>query len=109
MRKVIYAGTAFYTGDRISAAILEYASALARQGMSETAFVPARTVTGEFGDVEVLLGPASQLVSEPSDKDWDDIVDDEFAQHLEQSSAKLAPMRPGFLPENQATSQWDDF
>ena len=79
MRKVIYAGTAFYTGDRISAAILEFASALARQGASETVFVPARTESGELGEVEVLLGPASQLVTEPADRDWDDVIDDEFA------------------------------
>ena len=94
MRKVIYAGTAFYTGDRIAEALLEYANLLAHRNMSQTVYVPGRTPDGVRGDIEVLIGPASQLVSEPTDEEFGDIVDEEVVRRFAAETEKLRPAQP---------------
>ena len=63
--EIVYAGTAFYTGDALAEALLEYARALARHDIADTVFVPGRTMQGEVDTIELLIGPASQIVSEP--------------------------------------------
>jgi len=94
MRKVIYAGTSFYTGDRLAEALLEYANLLAHRNMSETVYVPARTPEGVRGEIEVLIGPASQLVSEPTDGQFEEIEDEAVVERFKRETAKLGPARP---------------
>lgn len=65
MRKIAYAGATFYTGDKIPAALLEYAVALARVGSAATASFPACTSAGTLARLDVVFGVASQVVSEP--------------------------------------------
>ncbi|WP_431279374.1 hypothetical protein [Leifsonia poae] len=109
MRKLIYAGTTFYTGDRLAAALLEYASALAQNGTAQTVVIPAVSDSGEHGDFELVIGPASQLVSEPAHIDWPEIVDDALAEHLEQETSSLAPSRPELGPEERDGTWGDDY
>ncbi|GAB3808793.1 hypothetical protein GCM10028798_35420 [Humibacter antri] len=75
MRRIVYAGTAFYTGDSIARALLDYARALASRGLADAVFVPGRLASGVVDMIEVLIGPSSQLVSEPVDEYGPDIVD----------------------------------
>ncbi|MFP3464920.1 hypothetical protein [Leifsonia sp. SIMBA_070] len=104
MRRIVYAGTAFYTGDALAEALLEYSRALARHGIADTVMVPGRTGQGEVGDVEVLIGPASQIVSEPADLIGPDIEDEELVAHLRRLTAQLAPGKP----EEEATAADDE-
>ena len=106
MRKVIYAGSAFYTGDRLAEALLEYANLLAHRDMSETVYVPGRTPDGVRGDIEVLIGPASQLLSEPTDEEFEEIVDEEVVRKFLVEIEKLRPARPRMeTPESQAETE----
>jgi hypothetical protein len=60
MRQVSYAGGTFVTGDRIADALLDYAVALANAARASTVDVP---VAGD-GHIRMLIGPASQVMSE---------------------------------------------
>lgn len=103
---MIYAGTAFYTGDRLAEALLEYANLLAHRNMSVTVYIPGRTPEGVRGDIEVLIGPASQLVSEPTDGQFEEIEDDEVVRKFELETARLRPPRPRMeSPESQAEAE----
>lgn len=107
MHKIAYTGTVFYTGDRIAAALLEYAAALARADSAATVSIPARTSVGDLVTLEVLLGPASQLASEPAgDMGWPEIVDDDILADIERHSVELAPPRPTFDQPYQ-DDEWD--
>lgn len=94
MRRIVYAGGFFYTGDEIAAALLEYARELARNGTADTVFVPGRSPDGELGTVEFLIGPASQLVSEPLTLMGTEITDEAAVARLHRLAAKLARRRP---------------
>jgi len=100
MRRIVYAGTVFYTGDRIASAVLEYARALARHGTADTVMVPSRTSAGDLDSVEVLLGPASQMASEPAELVGVEIEDAGFVADIERLTAALGPLRPA--PEEPA-------
>ena len=63
MRQITYAGGTFLTGDAIAEALMEYAAALANADRAATVHVPA-VDNGDIVDVNVLIGPASQLMAE---------------------------------------------
>ncbi|ANF30327.1 hypothetical protein A0130_00280 [Leifsonia xyli] len=102
MRRIVYAGTAFYTGDMLAEALLEYARALGQQGIADTVFVPGRTIQGEFDHVEVLIGPASQIVSEPVELIGPELQDPQLVDRLRALTAQLAPRRPEAEPADGA-------
>jgi hypothetical protein len=86
----MYAGTSFYTGDEIAEALLGYARALARRNTSDTVFIPARTTSGDVDAVEVLIGPASQVVSEPVEFEGPEIEDAGVVAELERRTAETS-------------------
>lgn len=90
----MYAGTAFYTGDALAEALLEYARALARHNIADTVFVPGRTTQGEIDTIELLLGPASQIVSEPIELIGGEVEDADLVKRLNELTAELAPRKP---------------
>ncbi|WP_158863052.1 hypothetical protein [Leifsonia sp. AG29] len=108
MRKLVYAGTTFYTGDEIALALLEYARGLAREGVAETVFIPGRTETGNRDQIEVIIGPASQIVSEPADLDEPDISDPALVAEFKRRAAELAPRRPQAEKSGGTQSHVDD-
>ncbi|MGN6428805.1 MAG: hypothetical protein ACTHMF_18475 [Leifsonia sp.] len=100
MRRIVYAGGTLYTGDAIAEALLDYARALARNGTADTVFVPAHSGEGEGdpGSIELLIGPASQLVSEPVDLAGRELTDEALVERLRSLTAALEPRRPEALP-----------
>ncbi|MFF9562937.1 hypothetical protein ACF1AJ_06290 [Leifsonia sp. NPDC014704] len=98
MRKIVYAGSTFYTGDALAEALMDYARALARHDIADTIFVPGRTVAGDTDKVELLIGPASQIVSEPVELIGVEIEDDELVAQLRKLTAQLAPHKPTAEP-----------
>jgi hypothetical protein len=102
MRKIVYAGSTFYTGDDLAEALMEYARALARHDIADTIFVPGRTVQGELDRIELLVGPASQIVSEPIELVGPEIRDEKLVAELGQLTARLAPHRPTAEPAGGA-------
>jgi hypothetical protein len=109
MRRIVYAGTAFYTGDALAEALMEYARALARHGIADTIFVPGRTLQGERDRIEVLVGPASQIVSEPVDLDGGEIEDAALVRDLSERTALLAPHKPSAEPADGGQDRPESF
>lgn len=95
MRRIIYAGTSFYTGDTIAEALLEYARVLATKSHADAVFVPGRLPSGEVDRVEVLIGPASQLVSEPVEDLGPDLVDAGVVADLRDRKERVERMSVG--------------
>jgi len=75
MDKIHYAGDIVYTGTDISRALLEYARVLAQKGSSATVEIPVYHADGSRGTSEFLVGPASQVVADSIETDWEEIVD----------------------------------
>jgi hypothetical protein len=98
MRKISYAGTWLYTGDDIAEALLGYARALARRNSSDTVFVPGRTAFGLSDRIEVLIGPASQIVSETVDALEPDIADPSLVRQLKALTEEVEPQRSAPAP-----------
>jgi hypothetical protein len=63
MRQVSYTGGTFLTGDAIAALLVDYAAELANSERAAAVWVP----TPDGADVELLLGPASELLTTPAD------------------------------------------
>lgn len=103
MRRIVYAGTVFYTGDAIAEALLEYARSLAVHDVADTVFVPGRTAQGDLDRVEVLVGPASQIVSEPAELIGPELEDPELVRRLREEAANLAPRKPVAEPADEET------
>lgn len=84
-----YAGEYFLTGSEIAHALLEYAQALAQVQASATVRIPTVDASGRAGSSEVLVGPASQLISSAVEVDVPDPEDAELLAHLRESTAAL--------------------
>jgi len=108
MRRIVYAGTAFYTGDELAEALLGYARALGRHGIADTVFVPGRSIQGDVDDVELLLGPASQIVSEPVELMGPELEDVELVARLRALTVELAPRKPQAEPAGGAGTTGTD-
>lgn len=89
MRKIIYGGTSIFTGDRIADAILAYGAALAGASQAAVIEFPGRDASGELRELRLLLGPASQMVTEDIDIEWPEIVSPETVAQLDDLTAGL--------------------
>ena len=67
MKEVTYGGGSFVTSDEIAEALLEYAAALGNADRAATVHVPTAGLSPDVTEVTVLVGPSSQLLSEPYD------------------------------------------
>lgn len=89
MDRIHYAGDTLLTGSDIAHALLEYARALAQAGSAETVEIPTLNDDGERGRAEILVGPASQLVSHPEDVSSDEIIDAGLVATLRERTQNL--------------------
>lgn len=76
------------TGAAIADAVLRYAAALARVGTAATVEVPGRTEHGIAGRFKFLIGPASEIIVEPTD-DEDELEDEAFVAWVEEQIHRL--------------------
>lgn len=65
VKRILYAGGSFLTGDRIAEAVLDYAAELANAGKAAKLDVPALDLEQRPELVSLVIGPASQLLAEP--------------------------------------------
>lgn len=89
MRRITYAGISLYTSDRVADALLEYAAELARAGDAGIIEIPGRSSDGELGMLKVLVGPASQLVSEDAVDTGFTVEDEAAVDELETRTDEL--------------------
>ena len=113
MDRVHYAGDDFLTGSEIARALVEYAAALARFGSAASVEIPIRHEDGSTGVATLLVGPASQLISEHADHadhaDLEELVDEPLVERLRGLTAELAPIRPVVADPNARTEPSVDY
>ena len=102
MERIEYAGGSFLTGSEISASVLAYAAALARQGGSVALEVPSRDEAGNASVAHVLVGPASQFISLPEQTGLEELVDEEFVSRVRAATLRLGPGRAEAVPESES-------
>jgi hypothetical protein len=93
MKSIAYVGDLVLTGDHIAEAVVDFATALARRGTSDSITIPAVNGGGLIISAQLLLGPSSQLVVEPVDSAYSDPDDPEVLADLRQRTAALGPQR----------------
>jgi len=108
MRRIHYAEGSILTGDALAETVVRYARALAQVGTADTVDLPILLDEGGFGRSQLLIGPASQLVTTPSDGDLPELVDAALVADLEDRLAALAPT-PRAEPFDDATRVDLDF
>ncbi|QIS38126.1 hypothetical protein [Clavibacter capsici] len=83
MHIIHYADGHYLTGDEVAAAVVGYAEALAREGTAAaTVVIPVRVADGSVERVELLIGPASQLVVEAGEPGGDELRDPELVARI---------------------------
>ncbi|WP_127819467.1 hypothetical protein [Microbacterium sp. CPCC 204701] len=92
MKRIIYAGSEFLTGDEIAIALLRYSAALAEVGEAETVTIPALEDDGSIGSVVLLVGPASQIVAKPAGSGATELIDVGVLAELEARTRRLRPV-----------------
>jgi hypothetical protein len=90
MDRIHYAGNSVLTGSRIAKSLLEYAEVLAKAGTSATVDIPTREEDGSLGRSKLLVGPASQLIADAEESEFDEIVDDELVAYFDREAARLS-------------------
>ena len=94
MDKVHYAGSSFLTGTAIARALLDYAQALGQAGASDTVDVPTLNEDGTQGRSEVLIGPASQILSAVEKSEYADVTDQNLVSHMQKEAAAVRAHGP---------------
>ena len=92
MKRIIYAGSEFLTGDDIAAALLRFSAALAEVGEAETVTIPAVEDDGSIGSVDLLVGPASQIIAIPVGRGSTELIDDGVLAELDARTRRLRPI-----------------
>ena len=93
MQRIFYANSSMLTGSDITRALLDYAAALARNNGSETITIPIRQADGEMTRATFLIGPASQLVAEEEESDYDEVRDDILVAKMKAMTSELTTPR----------------
>jgi hypothetical protein len=70
MMRVSYSNTSFLTSDVVARSLLEFAAAIARSEGAETVCIPAISAQGELIEIEMVVGPASQMTAAPEASDF---------------------------------------
>lgn len=88
MKRILYAGGSFLTGDGIAHAVLEYAAELANAGKAAKIDVPALDLEQRPERVSLVVGPSSQMLAEPISLGLE-LDDDEFTENLRRLTGVL--------------------
>lgn len=109
MERIFYAGDSVLTGTEIARALVAYAEALAMKEASATVELPVRLPDGTTGRAALLVGPASQLLSQTEPDGGEEIVDEELVARLRSLAGMLGVSRPRAAePGDQVTYDAND-
>ncbi len=89
MDRISYAAETFVTGTAIAQSLLEYARDLAQSETSDTIDVPVLGEDGKPRRTTLLIGPASQIVSVPTESDQAELEDAEFIADIQLRQRRL--------------------
>jgi hypothetical protein len=110
MDRIHYAGNSVLTGSAIAAALLEYAEVLAKAGTSATVDIPTLEEDGSVGRSKLLIGPASQLISDAEESEFEEIVDEDLVAYFRAETAayRQTPVTAPVAEEIEVQSFLDD-
>lgn len=94
MERISYAGERLLTGTEIAQAVVAYAQALADAGQAAAVEIPTVDERGRPGVAQVLVGPASQLVTTEADMDVPEPQDAALVEELRARTARLLGHHP---------------
>lgn len=106
MKRIIYAGSEFLTGDEIASAVLQLGAALADAADAEMVEIPIVESDGSQGTVLILLGPASQIVAENAVTDFEELLDPDAVARLGAMARHLRPVATADSEPHDDTD-WD--
>lgn len=113
MDRVHYTGHSVVTGTAIAHALLDYAQALSQEGASATIEIPTIGDDGTPGRSEILIGPASQLMSDGEASGYPELIDDDLTAWMRREADRLRQHGGSSVtaktadPEDQG--EWTDF
>lgn len=107
MKQVTYAGTTFTTGTAIADALLGLVEALGANGASASVHLPALGDDGEIRDVDIVVGPASEVVAMTVPSAQPELVDVETVAGFEKRVRELDHPR-AVASSNDVAPVWDD-
>jgi hypothetical protein len=98
MKRILYATAEFTTDDAIADALLEYASVLAIVGSADVVAFPGLDADGAVREMQIVIGPASQLLA----MDVDASADLDSADAAEDIRARMRRRLPASFDMSQA-------
>jgi hypothetical protein len=111
MKRILYSGGSVLTGDNIAHSVAMYAASLARAGSADAVIIPM-VKDGILGTIEIVIGPASQLMVEDAGVEFDaEFNDGPYLEMLAERRSRL-DNPPGVQPSAPATEEstaLDDF
>jgi hypothetical protein len=102
MDRIHYAGDSVLTGSAIAKALLEYAEVLAEAGTSATVEIPTRDEDGSLGRSSLLIGPASQLISDAEETEYEEVVDEDLVAYFRAETATYTSAPASEPPAEEA-------
>lgn len=89
MKQIRYGERTWMAGDAIADLLIQYAAALARSNSAESVRISVIDAAGEHMDIDLLLGPASMMSSEPTMTDMAEPDNDQLELAIRQRAAAL--------------------
>jgi hypothetical protein len=109
MYRVTYAGETFFTGQALGDVVLDYARGLALKDRADTVEIPGLLEDGSPTVVELLIGPASQMVMTVVDSDDEEPADQSIVADLTRRLDSLAASTAVPMTETEVEEYPHDF
>ena len=91
MKRIIYASGDFLTDDTIADALMDYASVLAIVGSADVVKLPGLDGDGAIQEMQLVVGPASQILSMTTDEPHREMNAAQAADELHERARKRLP------------------
>ena len=108
MKELIYAGGKTIVSDELAEVLTDYAQILASKGNSGVIEIPAVGEDGTVGTSRLLLGPASQLITEPVTSDARELDDRDVIEEL-RSRIRAAGVQHALPVDADDTATSEDY
>jgi hypothetical protein len=93
MKKLLYAGGELVSTDALVDAVVDYATRLGQRGATDSLRVPSISPSGTIGESTILIGPASEIMAEPAEREEVDLDDGPTIEDLRARTAVLGDVK----------------
>jgi len=108
MKQITYAGTSFVTGTDIADALLALAAALGGSAATASVRVPALAGDNTLTTVDLVIGPASEIVANAVQVAGDELVDEAAVRDLNlQAEALSRPVAEAATTTDSLSAGWN--